>query len=140
MKAYLLSRSHTDEYYNEALGTPGLTFGINVYDKASDYLKYLAQEEVVFDIRSFHLLYDHKKCMTMRLDYMINNKHLIDDNQILNRWRKLEADVHALRNFILKYLFTRSSDALYKQMEQLHKLKETEMVLLQEVVDQLKDG
>ncbi|WP_338555282.1 hypothetical protein [Paenibacillus sp. KS-LC4] len=139
MKAYLLSRAHTDEYYNEALGTPGLTFGINVYDKASDYLKYLAQEEVVFDIRSFHLLYDHKKCMTMRLDYMINNKHLLDDNQILNRWRKLEADVLAVRNSILKYWLTRSPEALYKQVEQLQKLKETEMVLLREVVEQLEE-
>ncbi|MNI80922.1 hypothetical protein D3C73_1374920 [compost metagenome] len=63
-------------------------------------------ERNTLDIRDFHLLWSHKKCMLDRLDYMRENGHL-DKERKYDDYIEIVNQSLIQLNFALKYLVTK---------------------------------
>jgi hypothetical protein len=107
-------------------GTPwwNCTYGISIYDILIKKLEISHH----LDKRPYHLLWEHKKCMTLRLEYMIKQGLIRPQTDILEEYTLLEKDYLTLRNIALKYNLSQNEklrDKLislvgdYKEREQL---------------------
>lgn len=89
-------------------------YGITVYDYLLQYIECLpGYSEIDFDIRPIHILWEHKKCMVMRIHFMHQCGYL--DNKadlLLETFSQIEQKAIALRNTGIKYYFTKNNQLL----------------------------
>lgn len=87
-----------------------LDFGMQIYTTLLNYAKETLEHKVMLDIRPFHLLYDHKKIMTLRLKYLYDNRHLIKLNQEhIDEFTAIELQAKILVNVAIKYNLTKDT-------------------------------
>ncbi|MNC07273.1 hypothetical protein D3C76_226570 [compost metagenome] len=83
-----------------------IVVGIRVYQKIEEYLESLIEQpDKKLDHRIFHVLWEHKCCMTRRIEYMRENG-LLTDETILIQQKELETKALLFRNRALKYIIT----------------------------------
>lgn len=119
---------HGSKAYNNFLSTcfdyrqklrNNYIYGLRVYDYLSAYL----ENNIVTDIRPFHVLWEHKACMYMRVEYMIKNGFVLHSNQLLERFKKIEQLSFLVRNLILKYFICKDNNILLKVARLLNEIK-----------------
>lgn len=111
-------------------------FGLSVYQTIID--KFVKNKKEKIDIRPFHLLYEHKLLMKMRVDYLMNN-HLLTKNIDIKSYTKLVNNFLILRNMVIKYNLTMNIDLVQNIIRKLDQLKEEEIVLLQQLYLDIKN-
>lgn len=84
-----ISKFNHDAYKNDCY------FGVNIYDRLIMH----CEESEIPDIRFFHVLYEHKKIMRMRCEF-IEQKLGLSMNSV--KWRDFEKRALGLRNRIMK--------------------------------------
>ena len=125
LEDYLNSEDSTHKFdfsnksYNE-----DVIFGLAYYDYVLDY----CTEKKVFDIRFFHVLYDHKQIMALRLEYLLKSNYInktaykslsVKNEELINL--SLE-----IRNMVLKYNVSNSSVLLERIREKIPVLKKND--------------
>lgn len=80
-----------------------LVWGLRVYDGLVQYIEMLSEKAPGRrDIIPFHVLYEHKKCMRMRLEYIKKEGYLDNIDDILNTYLSFEEKALVFRNLALK--------------------------------------
>lgn len=103
---YLTGEDGSRVYKNDAMyGEMGFSFGIKYYDVLDYKIK-----ESIYDIRPFHVLFDHKVLQESRIKYMLNNNYLQNNTEILKYATELKENALLLRNLILKEKIVTSND------------------------------
>ena len=77
-------------------------FGLQYYD---NMVEMLVEQKESIDIRPFHVLYDHKIAMLLRLEYLYQNSFFDTDayNRLYQEITQLKKENFSLRQMILKY-------------------------------------
>lgn len=84
-------------------------YGINIYDYIIEiFTNYNKSAE---DVRIFHLLWEHKKCMTMRMHYMIEHGIIESNDALVNLFEKIESLSLQLKMIQLKMKMTKTNSA-----------------------------
>lgn len=113
-------------------------FGIRHYDNMLNYIeKCIEREEVVNNIRLFHVFYDHKKILRQRVNYLREsgyccNSLLKDVDQIVN-------EALIIRNCILKDMISGKNMGLINVYDKLYGLKVKERNLLLRTIDIIRN-
>lgn len=105
-----------------------ILYGIDFYN----YSIYVFCKEDRIDIRPFHILYDHKKMMKIRLEYLYKI-NLFDNNVIseINSRNELLIEYSViLRNMVLKYNMRHNSNLLDRIKKKCENLKRADKALL----------
>ncbi|WP_427179991.1 hypothetical protein [Paenibacillus sp. TC-CSREp1] len=98
------------EMFNYGGDRHNLDFGMQIYTTLLNYAKETSEQKATLDIRPFHLLYDHKKLMTLRLKYLYDNRHLNKLNQEhIDEFTAIELKAKILVNVAMKYNLTRDT-------------------------------
>ncbi|MNC19126.1 hypothetical protein D3C75_670520 [compost metagenome] len=86
-----------------------LVFGLQVYDAL---INNLLTGHYWEDIRPLNLLYEHKKCMRLRVEYMYKLGHLNSDyfNNLLPAFQELETHIETLKNAQMRYILRKNGD------------------------------
>lgn len=87
----------------EVLYQQEFIFGFCMYDKLIHLLKEQSQIEGEFDIRGFHLLYEHKLIMEARVKFMEEHGYIGKERKLLEESSKIKMQFLILRNTVLKY-------------------------------------
>ncbi|KQN99839.1 hypothetical protein [Paenibacillus sp. Leaf72] len=58
-----------------------------------------------FDLRAYHLLYEHKLLMEKRLAYLMDHGHMLYDQRLLDTSVDLKQRYLSMRNLVIKYRF-----------------------------------
>ncbi len=106
-----------------------LSWGLRVYDGMSQYIEILMRKESKINYIPFHVLYEHKKCMRMRVEYMIKNDYLTNLDELLDFYLSFEKETLILRNLVLKSILD-GTETTHK------KIKERYLLLLKNMVPQ----
>lgn len=114
---YINGRDSLNKYkYSYQSYNKDILYGMNFYN----YILDVFINEKIIDIRPFHILYDHKKIMNIRLEYLkklgIIDKDKIDN--IFNLNNLLIEQSLLLRNMVLKYNINHNKsikDEIYKK-------------------------
>ncbi|MGM1049380.1 MAG: hypothetical protein ACQEXX_25035 [Bacillota bacterium] len=112
-----------NHHYTGPLKYNAFAYGLGIYEPLVAYLEDVQKYNYPVDIKAFHLLWEHKKCMNRRIDYL-HELGIIDGNapSFLN----VENRALFLRNQMLKYRISGNRNLLEKAKTKLMELKELE--------------
>ena len=107
--------------------------GIHIYQRYIDILDNILNEtiEMAFEMRDIHNLWDHKKTMLVRLNYLHQNNY-IDDSRLVKDYQAVEQGLLNFRNLFLRYHITKNNQTLIRMSDILKRVNETEYNVLSE--------
>ncbi|ANY65581.1 hypothetical protein BBD42_03235 [Paenibacillus sp. BIHB 4019] len=113
-----------------------LAFGMDVY-------QYIAEEQVKVtdgtrapDGRPLHILWEHKKCMRAKIEFMLAQGY-IKDETLLSGYEPIERDVNLQRVALMKYRQTNNNDILHSINSNLNRIKDREREVLNRLHDEM---
>jgi hypothetical protein len=115
------------------------TYGVDCYDPLLRYLdSYLAGEEA-FDIRHFHVLWEHKRLMVMRLARLAEVTRSDALATLAKDFRPIERDALALRTGMLRRELAGGTGSrfLSNASERLRGIRTGEMEILEKAIQEL---
>ncbi len=143
---HMLTKQYLHEYANSlnslhrfrglANQNEPLAVGIETYDVILEYLKVLEKGETRLDVKPFHIIWEHKKFMTERIHFLLEN-HYINNYEMLDEFRNLENEALIMRNLMLKYDVSRRPEILKKISKIIAKIKSMEKPLLDKLLSLL---
>lgn len=137
------SCSHYGLFYNNKTMTHGmdgepfsyLGFGIKVYDTLIKYLIEIVDAQLI-DIRPFHNLYEHKKLMTKRIEYLVE-KGLIGQDKNREVYLEVEKESLILCNRIIKYKIRARREGMEDIIHSINRIRDKEVTELDNLVMEL---
>lgn len=108
-------------------------FGIDVYAALIRNMPVLVRKR---DIRPIHILWEHKKMMGLRLQYLCDQELLSPD--FAECFRPIEEQAYALRHLLMKYALTGEDHLLKQGLEEITHIMESEKRILRTVVKALE--
>ena len=148
LEEYLFSRSDLRRLYSFEYQTEQVEYGFKTYDVLIKNLHNLLAGKPTIDYRAIHLLYEHKKCLYERLEYVITEYKLSGEiielhkqyMEIVESWNEIRIEFLAqcFAEFDIKKLSQEQKSMLYNVINKVNKVKETEYEVLQRVIEQLK--
>lgn len=106
------------------------TFGLNIYIELRKYFIVHLDKKIDVNTRLLYTLFEHKKFMNMKLDYIQKNGYYNFDPQLIEGFHELETKVRILLNTFLKYRLTNNKLYIEKVIEKLEFIHLTERELL----------
>lgn len=109
-----------------------LAFGVNVYSALIRNMPTLVRKR---DIRPIHTLWEHKKTMGMRIDYLCGRQLL--PPVFTGCFRPIEERSLALRHVLMKYALTGDGALLDQGIDEMTSLMNSEKQILESVAEAL---
>lgn len=134
---YLASRNTSERY--RALHTQYFeheSSGMATYESVRRRLEHMKVDEY-YDVRSLHAIWEHKKCMVRRIEFMEEEEHLPRGTTLLERYRELEREAEVLRVKMMRYEQKRSPEKVDQLVEGLLALAGREREVMRELADRL---
>lgn len=113
----------------------GFGYGIKIYGCLLEYLNMLKEKKVPCDIRAFHILWEHKKCMMDRMRYFIKNKKCNELKEISKDYHEVEEKAQYTRNLLIKYSIKQDNSILQKISAILQENGRSEEILLKKFIE-----
>ena len=139
---YLDSQSCEDEYtsFNPLIhaGRPQTYYGLIIYDKIEEYLELLKCRDIKLAHRVFHVLYDHKVLMQMRIEYLIKKGYFANASEILEGCIQVKKQTHVLQNMMIKYRIRKKKIILDQMIGHLRKIRKAEQKYLFRVMKNIQ--
>lgn len=110
------------------------SFGISVYEKLKQYVRYVESTGGRFDRRVFHLLYDHKVLMKEMILHISKYGHLKNGDKHADEMDKISCMALILRNIMLKYNLTYNASTALRMIEQIDKIKARECEAIENLI------
>ncbi|MCI9142901.1 MAG: hypothetical protein HFH87_09810 [Lachnospiraceae bacterium] len=111
-------------------------FGINVFQYLSEYLDKIENVDDI-DIRPFHNLYDHKKLMRMRVEYLLKKKFLSSDIKIVFTFKEIEKKMDIVCKILLKIKVTNDIKLKNKVNSLLYEIQQMESEIIYSILGKL---
>ncbi|PWV95187.1 hypothetical protein DFQ01_12922 [Paenibacillus cellulosilyticus] len=118
-------------------GNESKVYGLQVYQCIRDYARLLDKDQA-FDIRSIHLIYEHKKAMVKRFEFA--HQFGMDTSRILPALIDLANKFKFLRIKILKSNFLDDSRLVVELVNQLNQLEEEEYKFYEFILNTLDEA
>jgi hypothetical protein len=138
LREYLNSVDTKDHYRMMRNRFNDTTFGINVYDRVLERIKYqMSLPEPDFDIRALHLMYDHKVLMFERIRYLMAQGHLKYNEDLILGYKTVVRNMLTARNLLIKISINGNISESEKIKSYFEMAKEKELGVLLEVLAEL---
>lgn len=128
--------------HREIEQNPGKLAGGNVYGLATYEVlreKCLSGGAAAkgLDIRPFHILMEHKRCMVGRLRYMVDKGHLPPGEGFVQAYQRMETTAAVLRMMMIKYRLQPRPQLLARAAARLRALEEAERGTVRQIIGAL---
>ncbi|WP_270564244.1 hypothetical protein [Clostridium beijerinckii] len=124
---------------NTWLNNKDFAFGLQVYDVLENHLKELSNNIDSFDIRPYHVLWDHKKMILLLIKFLFKKGYLKNADYFYSEFALLEKKILILRNILLEYKITTKKYLINKVILILKETSVKEQHLLQELIVDIKE-
>lgn len=118
---------------NTWLNDNDYAFGLQVYPILEQHLK-MIQKNGFFDIRPYHILWDHKKIVLSILEFLHKKGYLIKSDYFYNEFVLLERKCLILRNVLLKYKVSNNKILIDRVVILLREIYKKEKYLLKNLI------
>ncbi|MFC5468966.1 hypothetical protein ACFPPD_09545 [Cohnella suwonensis] len=139
LKEYLQG-SDTSRHFGIFRNPKKQVYGIKVYDCLTQYMQYLLRGRISFDIRPFHLSWEHKKCMRSRIGYMADTFGWTGMEPFRQAYEEMENAALVARNMMLKYELTGNPRHLLNNIDRIGALKEKESKVVNDLIAALENS
>lgn len=111
----------------------GVLYGLNFYDYV---IENICIEKKSIDIRPFHILYNHKRLMKIRLEYLFS-RNIYDNDEIsrlLLQNDELINKSKLIRNLAIKYSIRNNTETIESIKDKCKMLKNLDYVLISQIL------
>ncbi|UJF35524.1 hypothetical protein [Paenibacillus hexagrammi] len=91
-------------------------------------------KEAPWDPRAFHVLWNHKNIMLLRLSYLAENDYIAPSNDLKNKYVEIEKQSLVSRNLFLRYFIEGRNDSIIRIMEKLRFIEQEERETLEKLL------
>lgn len=131
-----------DQYRLKGAAIGKDSYGLGVYERLQRYVAILEDREPHYDLRPFHLLWEHKKCLSGHIAYLQARGFLPADQAFGAQTAELERDALTMRNLLIKAAMSYQMDRLDRKslgslQRKLLELRDKEAALLEPLIGQL---
>ena len=137
LEDFLFSKNTSHRFRLLANPTDG-AYGLATYECLKHYINSFLVPPFSFDIRPMHILWEHKKCMAYRLNYMEAQGYLKSEDGFFIQYDEVTRKIGVLRMMLLKFRKTRSPALIHRVCLHLDAIAEVEKRLLQNLLDNLE--
>ncbi|MCL6588814.1 MAG: hypothetical protein K6U80_02570 [Firmicutes bacterium] len=142
LKEYLAAKTtkgYSDGYRKDVEKEKELwVFGTEVYQLLQEYLEFQLKEQPQYpDLRSFHVLYEHKKLMSERIAYCSQHQLLKNAALILKESREIEQQAFMLRNMMIKNMVRRNESLIQRAISLIPELRQKEKNMIEILLDNI---
>ncbi|MEI7024437.1 hypothetical protein [Paenibacillus sp. y28] len=115
-----------------------LVYGMDIYPKLQEFIPLVGEGICIPDRRPFHVIYDHKRGMKQRIEYMVEHGHIPSSCLPLSQqYADMTDKCQMMRNLILKYEVVRQPDMLLRISDYVKQLEQEEREVLKELLSAL---
>lgn len=140
IKDYVYSRNSSEDLRVYQTLNTSFNYGFKTYDNIFNYFNQLLNGKVKNDIRIPYILWEHKNCMYLRLNYIDSNVFKIDKD-LLKCSKDLANKASMIKNYIIRSIMENNLKYVEKPLSKLEELKREELELLTELLAVLpKEG
>lgn len=140
LEDYVSSRNSSDRY--RAIAAPNHhVYGIKVYEEIIKYLKMLqSNPEIYRNIIPIHLLWEHKKMMVDRFEYMKQHHYWSPAEELTEKVQEIEREAFLIRKSFYKYAFFLKEDTslLEDTIQRIQMLAVKESQVLEQALQELR--
>lgn len=112
-------------------------FGIRIYEPLKDFVEEIKNGTEWIDLRPFHVLWDHKNSMLLRIGYMMDNGYLPVDTLMAEQAKEIRDKAMMIRTLLIKYSFTPNPELLDHMIRGMDHLAGMETYLFTEILETL---
>ncbi|MBD3919138.1 hypothetical protein H8B09_10260 [Paenibacillus sp. PR3] len=113
-------------------------YGMEIYELMEQYLQFVKLQQAPPDIRFFHILWEHKKCMMLRASYLEEVGVLDKALSFTEKFSDINDKALHMRNLLLRYQMTSEADLIDSALELSVQLKESEKEAMELLLAELK--
>lgn len=103
LKGHLEGKFYLLNDYVESPCKGTITYGIDIYNILKNYLKNLIEGKTKSDIRSFHVMANHKSVLLLLVEYLSENGQIENANDNYRLFKEIEDESIKCRNLLIKY-------------------------------------
>ncbi|MFC5407377.1 hypothetical protein [Cohnella soli] len=129
LEDYYFSRDTALKYRPNRNPLPS-RFGMNVYKDFIDHIEEVAGRGY-FSVHAFQLLWEHKKCMLLRLDYLEKYGFVTNIKNIYSMYEEIEKKCNILRSLMIKYDLTKEKRLLQLMTSYVENIEKDERKVLE---------
>lgn len=104
-------------------------FGVSIYTLLEELFDFYNETDIPYDWRVLHLLYEHKQSIYQKIEYLIQQKYLVDEKSILIRYGDIVNKAKLIEIRGLKYQIKRDNSINSNIRDKISELKDEEIVL-----------
>ncbi|MEW9699659.1 hypothetical protein [Paenibacillus sp. SI8] len=139
LEDYLYARDSAAKYRLLAEPESTIIFGMDTYPILQLYMEHLLQNpDGYVDLRYAHMLWEHKHCMSERIQFLIERGYLDREAGFYEKFKEIEKSSESARNMLIKFYRSRNKDNLHAVIQLLNQIKQNEYEQIHRVVESLK--
>ncbi|MBU3198544.1 hypothetical protein LL037_18950 [Clostridium estertheticum] len=136
-----ISEGMKNAYINNSnLHAGGWKFGRDIYNVLREYIGLIDNKNNDVDLRSFHVLKEHKVVMLGRLKYLYDNQYISNIERIYSNYEDVKEWTIILLNLMIKYSICGNENILERATKLLYDIEMVEYNVLSEVLNQIIKG
>jgi hypothetical protein len=137
---YLLSYNTSQRYDLSPLDTNANTVsGIAVYNTLIEYLQKISEHKIKKpDLRSFHVLYDHKSVMLLKIKYFMEHNYIKEGESLYNAYVEILEKTKIVKILVIKYILARDIGLLDKIISRLQLIMLKERETLERILTEMQ--
>lgn len=137
---YLYSRNSDYKYSGIRNPNMNYVYGMEIYNQLITYLRLLSNNQVVTDVRPFHILWEHKNCMVLRIQFLMDKykEAAVGLEEIHDQYLELQKICYLIRNLFLKYTMNKHTNELTTIISLLKDIKNEEQKIIPLLITQIE--
>lgn len=141
LEDYLLGRNTYDRFPIFSKPRENAVFGVQIYDELRRHIGLMRARDsrVKQSLLPYHILWEHKKCLSGLLDYLVENERMDAPLELQDQLSAVVQQALLLRNSLLRYFMSDQNEKLIATMDQkLVQLQEEEAVAVEQLLEAMR--
>ncbi|MDF2986916.1 MAG: hypothetical protein K0R50_2426 [Eubacterium sp.] len=109
-------------------------YGLNTYHELIRYFELLYDNSIRYDIRPIHILWEHKKTMLLRIEYLSKMYPEAGFNEVYEQYIVIEQKCLSLRQALIKYSISKQPSHIKNIIATLKFVSEMEREILNQLI------
>ncbi|GMK39941.1 hypothetical protein PCCS19_29960 [Paenibacillus sp. CCS19] len=137
LEDYLLGRNTYERFPIFSRPRENAVYGIRVYDELRRHIGLMRANDgkVRSSLLPYHILWEHKKCLSGLVDYLVTNKQIEERPELQAQLNAVEKQALLIRNAMLRYFISDQNERLIASIdEKLDQLQTSEAAALEQLL------
>lgn len=137
LEEYLLGTNTSERFY-EIGETYDRAYGMQAYPYLKKYFQALMEDRIWYDVKYTHVLWEHKRAMTLRLQFLEERGDVDPAEGLLEAARQVEQQALTFKNIFMRVGIDHDLSRLSKIVEGLDSMAQAESELLERLIAALR--